>query len=116
MATNYPETFSHEPDRLLAGPRQHFRVVGAQLASGQNLSRGALLTSSDGVTVTQVSAATDAVFGILAGDADASSAAVPVQVYVAGDFNKSLVDVGSLTVDSFILSARNVGILFREEV
>lgn len=60
----------------------------------------------------------DAVFGVLAHDVDASEGDVAATVYVNGDFDKAKLSMGTPsdagTVDDYFLSARNVGILFRD--
>ena len=111
--TTYPLEDSVEYDALLTGPRQWYRELPVTLSAGQSIVRGALLTSSDGVTVTAVAATTDTVFGIAKEDVDAADADTETVVWVSGDFNVEAVDAGDLDASDFILAARNVGILLR---
>ncbi len=98
-------------DKLVAGPRDWIRSTGVTVKSGVTVKRGTLVKYADGV-VSPVELATDAVFGIMMEDVDATTAAAPGQVYLSGDFNAAAVIVPSETkVADFFAAARNVGIL-----
>lgn len=100
-------------DQLFAGPNRSDVRSLTVTATGSVLKRGELVTFAEG-KAKAIAAKTDAVFGIVAEDVDASSADAPVTVYLNGDFNKEQVTAAnSVAVDDLFLSARNVGIILR---
>lgn len=106
------------PDNLVAG---HSNLVEERvtLASGQNLTRGALLgqITAGGNFVHSLSASSDgseAPQAILIQDTDASGGDVEVMVYVHGEFNENAVVFGTgHTADSVRAALRARGIYLK---
>ena len=85
-----------------------------QIASGQNLKRGSLVTENGSLCTT---AGTDEVYAVLAEDCDATEAAKEAAVYLTGDYNENHIIVGGgATVADFKVSARKVGIFIKPGV
>ena len=98
-------------DQLFAGPNRSDVRSLTVTATGSVLKRGELVTFADG-KAKAIAQNTDAVFGVVAYDVDASEA--DVTVYLNGDFNKAKITAAnSVAVDDLFLSARNVGIILR---
>ena len=114
------KTGSIEYDKLLAGPRAWISYTHQTIASGENkLKRGCLVTfDSSSKNLKACKAKADVVFGVLAEDVDATSAAVTAKVYLSGVFNEKALSMGTPsdagTVADFYLSARAVGIIFEK--
>lgn len=111
------ETHVFEADNLFAS--NVFPVVADKItiASGQGaLKRGALVTAAGAL----VTAAAD-VFGVLAEDVDATSAAVDAAVYLTGEFNEGALIVGTpssgtLSVADCKVTARKIGIFIKPSI
>ena len=85
-----------------------------QIASGQNLKRGSLVTAAGALCTT---AGTDEVYAVLAEDCDATDAAKDAAVYLTGDYNENHIIVGDgATAAGFKVSARKVGIFIKPGV
>lgn len=85
-------------------------AVALAIAEGQDLKRGALL-KADG---SQVSAASDEVYAVLAEDVDTSAAAKEAPVYLCGEFNVNALSVAEgVTVAEMVAAARKVGIFIK---
>jgi hypothetical protein len=91
-----------------------------QIASGQNLKRGSLVTAG-GALCTNATAAdetpADEVYAVLAEDCDATDAAKEAAVYLTGDYNENHIIVGGdASAADFKVSARKVGIFIKSGV
>lgn len=104
---------SIEYDKLFSGPnRSEIKSLNVT-GTGSAFKRGELVTFADG-KVKAIATKTDAVFGVVADDVDASSEDATVTVFLNGDFNKEAITAAnSVAVDDLFLSARNVDIILR---
>lgn len=108
-------TESYTPDRLHAGDFP-IRTLDVTIASGQNLTRGALLgkITASGKYVLSLAAAADGSevpSAILAEDVDASAGDKQGIVYVSGDFNENAITYGTgHTADSVRAGLRDLNI------
>lgn len=103
MAIDFNPSFQSEgiytPDDLIAGDHP-LRSHGVTIASGQVLTRGALLgkITATGEFVLSTSAATDGSqtpIAILGEDVDATGGAQSSFAYIAGDFNENAITFGA---------------------
>lgn len=90
---------TYSPDLLIGGDHP-IRTLGVTVASGQNLTRGALVgkITVGGKVILSLSAAADGSeepYGILGEDVDASGGDKVSFVYVAGDFNSNSMTFGT---------------------
>lgn len=112
---------SYTPDRLHAGDFP-IRTLDVTIASGQNLTRGALLgkITASGKYVLSLAGAADGSqtpVAILAEDLDASAADAQGIVYVSGDFNENAITYGTgHTADSVRAGLRDLNIYLHKPV
>ena len=114
------EHFSTTRDNLFAASQMMpVDADSLQIASGQNLKRGSLVTAA-GVLCTNPAAdagqeiEADEVYAVLAEDCDATEAAKDAAVYLTGDYNENHIIVGEgATAADFKVSARKVGIFIK---
>lgn len=108
-------TESYTPDRLHAGDFP-IRTLDVTIASGQNLTRGALLgkITASGKYVLSLAAAIDGSqtpVAILAEDVDATGGDKSGIVYISGDFNENAITYGTgHTADSVRAGLRDLNI------
>jgi len=112
---------TYTPDKLLAGDYPVVTDI-VTIASGQNLTRGALLgkITATGKYALCDSAASDgsqAPLAILAEDADASAADAQATVYLSGAFNENAVTFGGTdTADTHRAALRDLNIYLKKSV
>jgi len=115
-------TQTYVPDALTAGNENLLVGEKITIASGQNLTRGAVLgkISASGEYVLSASAATDGSEVpdlILAEDCDASGGAKEALAYSRGDFNSNALTLGAgHTVASIKEGLRDKGIILIDAV
>jgi hypothetical protein len=114
-------TETYTPDHLHAGDFP-IRTLDVTIASGQNLTRGALLgrITASGKYVLSLAAAADGSqnpVAILAEDVDASAGDKKGIVYVSGDFNENAIIYGTgHTADSVRAGLRDLNIYLHKPV
>ncbi len=112
---------SYTPDQLHAGDFP-IRTLDVTIASGQNLTRGALLgkITASGKYVLSLAAAADGSqtpVAILAEDVDATGGDKSGIVYVSGDFNENAITYGTgHTADSVRAGLRDLNIYIHKPV
>lgn len=112
---------TYTPDKLLAGDYPVVTDI-VTIASGQNLSRGALLgkITASGKYVLCDSGAADgsqAPVAILAEDCDASGGDAQAVVYLSGAFNENAVTFGgSDSADTHRAALRDLNIYLKKSV
>ncbi len=112
---------SYTPDQLHAGDFP-IRTLDVTIASGQNLTRGALLgkITASGKYVLSLAAAADGSqtpVAILAEDVDATGGDKSGIVYVSGDFNENAITYGTgHTADSVRAGLRDLNIYLHKPV
>lgn len=99
MSAYFGTQGSYAPDTLLAGEFPRVTAVGT-IASGQNLTQGAVLgkITASGKFVLSLSGAVDGSEtpdAILAEDCDASAADRKAVVYLSGEFNTTALTIGT---------------------
>ena len=113
------ENFS--PDRLISG-RSQLVSETCTLATGQNLPRGALvgrIAASNKMTLCTAAASdgSQAPYGVLVDDFNASLADTQCGVYVKGEFNQAAITLGAgLTIAGVHDALRDAGILLKSAV
>lgn len=113
---------TYAPDRLVAGQNVRLVADGGTLASGQNLTRGALLgkITASGALALSLAAASDGSevpYAILAEDTDASAGDKVCTVYLAGEFNPNVMTFGTGHTASSVKDAlRDAGIFLKTYV
>lgn len=113
------ETFT--PDNLIAGDYPAV-TESVTVASGQTLSRGAVLgkVTATGKVVLSMSAAADGSqtpYAILAEDVDASAADQVATAYLSGEFNEGELTFGAdHTADTTRAALRDLGVYLKKAV
>jgi hypothetical protein len=112
----------YTPDNLFAGSIMPKVTDSGVIASGQNLTRGALLgrVTADGKLKQVDKNAADGsqtVYAVLAESTDATAADKTAPIFLTGEFNENAITVAAgNTITDHKAAARNIGIFIKPVV